>query len=1041
MSLFKQSSTFFIAFILLTFSAFSQISYLEKIFHHQDGIYGLVGPRSICFSPDKKNIYVSSEYSLTVFSYNEVSGETVLLEVHKNNTDGITGLENTAGVLASPDGKYVYTSSEGQNCVTQYRRLEDTGLLEFMSVYYDNENGNEGLRGVHGMAFTDSGEYMYFAAWNDAKISTYQRDTITGIITHLQSINQYDPGGMTWPAPIKLSKDNRFAYVSSIMEDAVSVFELNQNTGLLTFIQKTEYISGLNYPQGIEISHDDAYLYLVCKNSLVIFERDILDGTLSFKEIFLSDDFDGLKGSYSLTTTPDDKNIYTISHEGTSFVTFSRDPGNNDFEYVQTQHLLDPWLSNAQYSNTAMISDNNYVFGTSYWEKGIHKTERSQLTGNLSHELFIHEGMGATINGLYNPAHCCSDHNNKNIYVTTHYNGISIFNRNDTSGVLTYKNVVDNQSIGSGQLRYAKKSMISLDDKYLYTIAGPDLNANILIFEIDHANETLILKDSLNADHNGIEELRGVKDLCMSNDKQHVYVVSSFSHGVLQFEYDPQDGTLDFVTFFNYVSHGSSFDQIILSKNGEFVFIGSSLNSDLLMLGRDTQSGALVFLSEYSKILPGGHYAYGLAAMDVSNDNKNLYAIYENSDMLVNYNIDPINDSLYVMQVFDYEEHQIDGLLQIDRLVLRNDETFVYTTSRENHSLGLFYRNPLNGMLTFVNDFTETEWNFDGLDGVTWMCIPPNDRNLYLTSDYEEGIASYKIDLYLGPDLTICEGDTALLDAGQGYASYLWSTNETTRQIKAIEEGLYIVETIDSFGFHDTDSLYLNVSPLPVADLGADIDACEGDTVLLDAGTGGIILWNTGSTSRFFAVAESGEYSVLVSNENQCSNRDTVIVSFHEGPEVDLGNDTTISTGQTMILSVGYKPYYTYLWHNGSTDTLIEIESGSLDSNSLIAWIRVTDYYGCSSSDSIKICREAGVLFLRPVIKVKPVPSRQYVYIESNYAITEVKCYDMAGKMIFTSSCHSQNCRLNLERLARGQYLLRIRLINGAEQTHEIIRI
>ena len=212
------------------------------------------------------------------------------------------------------------------------------------------------------------------------------------------------------------------------------------------------------------------------------------------------------------------------------------------------------------------------------------------------------------------------------------------------------------------------------------------------------------------------------------------------------------------------------------------------------MLSRNPISGDLSFLVRYKHSLPGGVLAYSPAAMDISKDNKNLYVVYEGTDVLVNYRIDHEKDTLNVLQIIDYETYQINGLKSIDRIKVRHDGTFVYTSSNENNSLGLFYRNPTNGILSFVHDFIEPEHEFDGLDGITSLFIPSNDRNLYITSNVEECIASYKIDLYLGPDLTICEGDTIILDAGQAYASYMWSTNETTRQIKATTQGYYIVE-------------------------------------------------------------------------------------------------------------------------------------------------------------------------------------------------------------------------------------------------------
>ncbi|MEZ5082762.1 MAG: DNRLRE domain-containing protein [Bacteroidales bacterium] len=63
---------------------------------------------------------------------------------------------------------------------------------------------------------------------------------------------------------------------------------------------------------------------------------------------------------------------------------------------------------------------------------------------------------------------------------------------------------------------------------------------------------------------------------------------------------------------------------------------------------------------------------------------------------------------------------------------------------------------------------------------------------------------------------------------------------------------------------------------------------------------------------------------------------------------VDLGNDTTICSSDTINLSAG--PYFSeYLWSTGNTDSITEISSNG------IFWVQVVDDFGCIASDSIQI--------------------------------------------------------------------------------------
>jgi len=66
----------------------------------------------------------------------------------------------------------------------------------------------------------------------------------------------------------------------------------------------------------------------------------------------------------------------------------------------------------------------------------------------------------------------------------------------------------------------------------------------------------------------------------------------------------------------------------------------------------------------------------------------------------------------------------------------------------------------------------------------------------------------------LGADATICESDVYTLDAGV-FASYLWSTNETTQSIDVMIAGIYSVVVTDANGCSATDEFVLSVQPIP----------------------------------------------------------------------------------------------------------------------------------------------------------------------------------------------------------------------------------
>jgi hypothetical protein len=85
-----------------------------------------------------------------------------------------------------------------------------------------------------------------------------------------------------------------------------------------------------------------------------------------------------------------------------------------------------------------------------------------------------------------------------------------------------------------------------------------------------------------------------------------------------------------------------------------------------------------------------------------------------------------------------------------------------------------------------------------------------------------------------------------------------------------------------------------SIHPVPIVDLGPDINRCidEGNAEVLDAGVqanGGQYLWDNGSTSQVRAVAESGTYFAMVTNQFTCKDSDTINVILRNNPRYAMG--------------------------------------------------------------------------------------------------------------------------------------------------------
>lgn len=85
----------------------------------------------------------------------------------------------------------------------------------------------------------------------------------------------------------------------------------------------------------------------------------------------------------------------------------------------------------------------------------------------------------------------------------------------------------------------------------------------------------------------------------------------------------------------------------------------------------------------------------------------------------------------------------------------------------------------------------------------------------------------------------------------------------------------------------------VEILPAPFSSTLADVSICDGESVTLDAGSGfSSYLWNTvpPSTSQSITVHETGDYSVLLTNDDGCSATQTVKVSFGDSPVISKIN-------------------------------------------------------------------------------------------------------------------------------------------------------
>lgn len=186
-----------------------------------------------------------------------------------------------------------------------------------------------------------------------------------------------------------------------------------------------------------------------------------------------------------------------------------------------------------------------------------------------------------------------------------------------------------------------------------------------------------------------------------------------------------------------------------------------------------------------------------------------------------------------------------------------------------------------------------------------------------------------EISVDLGPDQTICEGATALLDAGNGFASYVWSTGATSQTIEVDTSGTFTVVVSNNWGCEAADSASVIV---------VDVIETTVDTLLCYGGR----YWAQGAWQT-----TPGLYHDTLVSSAGCDSIVATTLGFKPRIPLDLGRDTIICPGEQILLKATV-PGGSYLWQDGSTDSVYNVTKPGIYSVDVVV-------DSCLASDSVLV--------------------------------------------------------------------------------------
>lgn len=242
------------------------------------------------------------------------------------------------------------------------------------------------------------------------------------------------------------------------------------------------------------------------------------------------------------------------------------------------------------------------------------------------------------------------------------------------------------------------------------------------------------------------------------------------------------------------------------------------------------------------------------------------------------------------------------------------------------------------------------------------------------------------LQLQVTNDTTICAGNVLMLSAnGNNIQTYTWLPSETLSDsginnplASPNDTTLYIVDVSDINGCKTSDSVWVNVAPLPAVTIFADTVLCAGDSTQLSTDAINALNYNWGpsiglsnsnTAAPVAAPISTTEYLVTVTTQYGCIAKDSVVITVNPLPALAAGTlDSLICIGNSTALAATSPTAVSYSWfpslglNDASSATPVAIPV-----NTTSYYVQATDINGCVAIDSVLVSVKA-----KPVFAVDP---------------------------------------------------------------------
>ncbi len=181
-----------------------------------------------------------------------------------------------------------------------------------------------------------------------------------------------------------------------------------------------------------------------------------------------------------------------------------------------------------------------------------------------------------------------------------------------------------------------------------------------------------------------------------------------------------------------------------------------------------------------------------------------------------------------------------------------------------------------------------------------------------------------------GLDQTICEGTFAnIAGSGTNVDNWVWNPGNISGQNISVNPSTttdYTLTASTNAGCVATDLIRVNVNPMPTADAGDDLDLCKGETITINATTGGgNIVWMPGNFNTQSITVTPGittTYTVTISDAIGCSGSDDITVVVNDIPNALYNSSGSVCEDNPVTFNdqsnIGWGAINSWNWDFGN---------------------------------------------------------------------------------------------------------------------------